>query len=182
MMEYNEQENTQHLNIITTDNRTFNNLVEGVISGPSLITPAVNKDNVCINNHIKIGTYNIQGNITGKSDHVIYIMDERKIDLLFLQETNSKKRQTETSFKTYYTESISSPNLVDKYFIIHNADHDQNTAAGTAFIIHESFFKHIYKITSLPGRSLTVSFGFKKELYSKNTNSLHITGVYLPPK
>src|SRR5581483_11869479 len=54
--------------------------------------------------------------------------------------------------------------------------------AGTAFIIHESFFKHIYKITSLPGRSLTVSFGFKKELYSKNTNSLHITGVYLPPK
>src|SRR5437868_7583509 len=182
MMKHNEQDLLQPLNIITTDNRTFNNLDSGVISGSSINIPVDEKDIKKNHNNINIGTYNIQGNIIGKIDHILYVMDERKIDILFLQETNSKKRNDETSFKTYYTENILSPNQIDKYYIIHNADHEQNNAAGTAFIIHKSLFKHIQKITSFSGRSLTISLGFKKELYSKNRNYLHITGVYLPPK
>ena len=167
MMEHNEQDLLQPLNIITTDNRTFNNLDSGVISGSSINIPVDEKDIKKSHNNINIGTYNIQGNIIGKIDHILYVMDERKIDILFLQETNSKKRNNETSFKTYYTENILSPNQIDKYYIIHNADHEQNTAAITAFIIHESLFKHIQKITPFPGRSLTISLGFKKELYPK---------------
>src|SRR4051794_7625017 len=182
MMKHNLKDLSQPLNIITTDNRTFNNMDSGVISGSSINIPVDKKDNSNTHDNISIGTYNIQGNINGKIDHILYVMDERNIDILFLQETNSKKRRNETSLKTYYTENILSPNQIDKYFIIHNADHEQNTAAGTAFIVHASLFKHIQNITSFPGPSLTISLGFKKELYSRNTNYLHLTGIYFPPK
>ena len=110
MMKHNEQDLLQPLNIITTDNRTFNNLDSGVISGSSINIPVDEKDIKKSHNNINIGTYNIQGNIIGKIDHILYVMDERKIDILFLQETNSKKRNDETSVKAYYTENILSPN------------------------------------------------------------------------
>ena len=49
MMEYNEQETSQNLTIITTNNRTLDNLVDGVIPGFTLNTADVLKDN--LNSH-----------------------------------------------------------------------------------------------------------------------------------
>src|SRR5438128_11369161 len=100
MMEHNEQDILQPLNIITTDNRTLDISVDGVIPGSSLNIPLNNLDNDSnVKNsspykipssyeNFKIGTLNVKSECNHKMIDILHKMTQHNIHILFVNELN----------------------------------------------------------------------------------------------
>src|SRR5581483_7088897 len=191
MMEHNEQEYLTNLNIITTDNRTINFMVDGVIPGSSSnIIPEKKLDTLpdhdsspyiipSKSDKIIIGSLNVRSECNHKMYNILHKMTQHNIHILFVNELNIKHQFGENSIKNYVFKEVCYSPYNDHFKYLINADSTQNNS-GCGFIIHVSLFSHIHKINCIHGRLLHITLTFKKITRYSSTNSLHIIGIYSP--
>jgi len=194
-MNYNTNEKNKNLNIITTDNRTFNNQVEGVISGPSSSYPKENMDNFSKNNlynitkspykipssyeNFKIGTFNVRSECNHKMNDILHKMIKHNIHILFVNELNINPLYGENCIKNYYIQDITYSPYNEHFKFYINADNTQKNS-GCGFIFHSTLQCYLHKINSLTGRLLHLTFIFKKHSKYHSNNVLQLIGIYAP--
>src|SRR5947209_637112 len=141
MMEHNEQELLQPLNIITTDNRTFNNLGSGVISGSSLnyqlnnkdIIPSIDQFNspylpLNSSEFMNIATLNVRSECNRKMHDILHKMTQHNIHILFVNEINIKPSYGEHEVKSYTIRNECYSPYDEKFKFFINADTSQKNS------------------------------------------------------
>src|ERR1051325_5163971 len=157
------------------------NISDPISSHTNNTPPSPIKNNYSNNlQSFNFGSYNIRGKFKETYHEIIQKIDSFNLDICFICDTNSKAiYKNTTNYKYHITQTPFSPkNTI--YYIIHSADETQKSGSGVAFIIHQNLYKHISKITTLPGRCINIQFAFKKTFKRQNFHNItQVTGIYL---